>query len=71
VEDPNSKTSGDGSRVDAYDGDKGEAHSHDVFHTSGDGVTTHDYGRTSDGTVYTDSDAFQGNVISGGEQYDD
>lgn len=57
-------------RLDVYDGSKDEPHSHDVFHTSADGVTTHDYGRTADGIVYINTPPFEGNVISGGDQYD-
>ena len=73
--DPTSKSSSDGSRTDVYGGEKGESHSHSVFHTAADGVTTHDYERigydSGGGKVeIVDTPAYQGNVISGGEQYD-
>lgn len=72
---PTSKSSSDGSRTDVYGGEKGSSHSHSVFHTAADGVTTHDYERVGyDGAgqrVETvDTGAYEGNVVSGGEQYD-
>ena len=72
---PTSKSSSDGSRTDVYGGEKGEAHTHSVFHTAADGVTTHDYERigyddAGQKIEVVDTPAYQGNVISGGDQYD-
>lgn len=71
---PESKSSEDGSRTDVFDGPKGDHDTHSVFHTAADGLTTHDYERTADDsgntTVLVDTPDYQGNVVSGWEQYD-
>jgi len=71
---PESKTNDHEGRTDVFDGSRDNHSTHSAFHTAADGVTTHDYERVSDDndqtTVVVNTPDFQGNVISGGDQYD-